>query len=128
MESFAVLEPTADGFRNYVKAGCEAAGAEMLIDKAQSMRLSATEMTVLGGLRLYANVAQTAHGVFTGRPETFTTQVNPPPRSKASTPAEAGIQRKAPPARPGCSREKRTASTVAGALTIIDAEVTTPRS
>ncbi len=73
VESFAVLEPTADGFRNYVKTGYETAAAEMLIDRAQLMNLSVPEMTVLiGGMRaLNANVAQTAHGVFTQRPETL---------------------------------------------------------
>jgi catalase-peroxidase len=73
VESFAVLEPTADGFRNYVKPGYETAAAEMLIDRAQLMHLSAPEMTVLvGGMRaLNANVGQSAHGVFTQRPETL---------------------------------------------------------
>ncbi len=73
VDSFAVLEPAADGFRNYVKAGYEAAAAEMLIDRAQLMQLSAPEMTVLiGGMRvLNANVAQAAQGVFTQRPETL---------------------------------------------------------
>ena len=67
--SFAELEPTADGFRNYVKTGYEAGAAEMLLDRAQLMQLSAPEMTVLmGGMRaLQANVTQTAHGVFTQR-------------------------------------------------------------
>ncbi len=73
VDSFAVLEPTADGFRNYVKTGYETAAAEMLIDRAQLMRLSAPEMTVLlGGLRaLNANFEKSAHGVFTQRPETL---------------------------------------------------------
>ncbi len=72
--SFAVLEPTADGFRNYLRQGQEGSAAELLLDKAQLMRLSAPEMTVLiGGLRvLNANVGQAAHGVFTQRPETLT--------------------------------------------------------
>jgi catalase-peroxidase len=71
--SFAVLEPAADGFRNFVKAGYETAAAEMLVDRAQLMTLSAPEMTVLiGGMRaLNANVAQSAHGIFTQRPETL---------------------------------------------------------
>lgn len=68
--SFAVLEPRADGFRNYVQPGLEGAAAELLIDKAQLLTLSAPEMTVLiGGLRvLGANAGQTPHGVFTQRP------------------------------------------------------------
>jgi len=72
--AFAVLEPNADGFRNYVKTGLEAASAELLIDKAQLLTLSAPEMTVLiGGLRaLNINVGQSAHGVFTKTPETLT--------------------------------------------------------
>ncbi|MBP6715844.1 MAG: catalase-peroxidase, partial [Acidobacteria bacterium] len=74
VHSFAVLEPAADGFRNYARKGLESAAAELLIDKAQLMRLTAPEMTVLiGGLRaLNANVGQTAHGVFTKRPGTLT--------------------------------------------------------
>ncbi len=73
-ESFAVLEPMADGFRNYVRKGCEASQAELLIDKAQLLNLTAPEMTVLiGGMRtLNANVGQSRHGVFTTRPETLT--------------------------------------------------------
>ena len=72
--SFAVLEPTADGFRNYSRKGQEASAAELLLDKAQLMKLSAPEMTVLiGGLRaLNANAGKAAHGVFTKRPETLT--------------------------------------------------------
>ncbi|MDC7710787.1 catalase/peroxidase HPI [Vogesella indigofera] len=68
--SFAVLEPRADGFRNYVQPGLEGAAAELLIDKAQLLTLSAPEMTVLiGGLRvLGANAGQAQHGVFTQRP------------------------------------------------------------
>jgi catalase-peroxidase len=74
VESFAVLEPLADGFRNYVRKGLEGLAAEMLIDKAQLLTLSAPEMTVLiGGLRaLGNNSGQTKHGVFTQRPETLT--------------------------------------------------------
>jgi catalase-peroxidase len=73
VESFAVLEPRADGFRNYVRPGLEDAAAELLLDKAQQLRLSAPEMTVLiGGLRaLGANVGGSAHGVFTARPGTL---------------------------------------------------------
>ncbi|TXT40895.1 MAG: catalase-peroxidase [Comamonadaceae bacterium] len=69
--SYQVLEPVADGFRNYTHAGLEAVAAELLLDKAQLLTLSAPEMTVLlGGLRaLNTNVGQTQHGVFTTRPE-----------------------------------------------------------
>jgi len=72
--SFAVLEPIADGFRNYVRKGLEASAAELLVDKAQLLTLTAPEMTVLiGGLRaLNANVGQSQHGVFTKRPGTLT--------------------------------------------------------
>jgi catalase-peroxidase len=71
VDSFAVLEPSADGFRNYAREGLEAAGAELLVDKAQLLNLSAPEMTVLvGGLRvLNVNFAGSAKGVFTHRPE-----------------------------------------------------------
>ncbi|GLT21474.1 catalase-peroxidase [Zoogloea oryzae] len=71
--SFAVLEPAADGFRNYVRKGLEGAAAELLIDKAQLLTLTAPEMTVLiGGMRaLGANFDHSAHGVFTSRPETL---------------------------------------------------------
>ena len=74
VESFAVLEPIADGFRNYLKKGLEESAAELLVDKAQLMTLTAPEMTVLiGGLRaLNANVGQSKLGVFTKRPETLT--------------------------------------------------------
>ena len=74
VDAFAVLEPAADGFRNYVRKGLEGSAAELLVDKAQLMTLSAPEMTVLiGGLRaLNANVGQSRHGVFTKRPETLT--------------------------------------------------------
>ncbi len=77
IESFAVLEPQADGFRNYVKKGLESAQAELLIDKAQLLNLTAPEMTVLiGGLRaLDANVGQAKHGVFTTRPGTLSNDV-----------------------------------------------------
>jgi len=72
--SFAVLEPAADGFRNYVRQGLEGSAAELLVDKAQLLTLTAPEMTVLiGGLRaLNANFDHSAHGVFTQRPETLT--------------------------------------------------------
>jgi catalase-peroxidase len=71
--SFEVLEPKADGFRNYAKKGYEGAVAELLVDKAQLLRLSAPELTVLvGGLRvLGANAGHTQHGVFTKRPGTL---------------------------------------------------------
>ena len=74
VESFAVLEPAADGFRNYARKGFESAAAELLVDKAQLLTLTAPEMTVLiGGLRvLDANIGQSKHGVFTQRPETLT--------------------------------------------------------
>jgi catalase-peroxidase len=74
VHSFAVLEPTADGFRNYLADGHTRSAEEMLVDKSFMLNLSAPEMTVLvGGLRaLNANVGQTQHGVFTDRPETLT--------------------------------------------------------
>ena len=74
VDSFAVLEPTADGFRNYLRKGLEASAAELLVDKAQLLTLTAPEMTVLiGGLRaLNANASQSKHGVFTKHPETLT--------------------------------------------------------
>jgi catalase-peroxidase len=74
VESFAPLEPRADGFRNYVAKGFEAAAPALLVDKAQLLTLTAPEMTVLvGGLRvLGANTGQSRHGVFTKRPETLT--------------------------------------------------------
>jgi catalase-peroxidase len=71
--SFAVLEPTADGFRNYFGKGQRRSPAEMLVDRASMLTLSVPEMTVLvGGMRaLNANAGQTAHGVFTDRPGTL---------------------------------------------------------
>jgi catalase-peroxidase len=74
VESFAVLEPSADGFRNYLKARFSVSAEELLIDKAQLLTLTAPEMTVLvGGLRvLGANYGKSQHGVFTKRPETLT--------------------------------------------------------
>ncbi|GMW03478.1 MAG: catalase-peroxidase [Candidatus Hydrogenedentota bacterium] len=73
-ESFAVLEPLADGFRNYVKSGQVRPAEEMLVDRAQLLTLTAPEMTVLlGGMRvLNANHGQSQHGVFTTQPETLT--------------------------------------------------------
>jgi catalase-peroxidase len=74
VESFAVLEPAADGFRNYLKAGNTVPAEELLIDRAQLLTLTAPEMTVLvGGMRvLDANVGQSQHGVLTKRPGTLT--------------------------------------------------------
>ncbi|MGB7503572.1 MAG: catalase/peroxidase HPI, partial [Azonexus sp.] len=74
VESFAVLEPVADGFRNYTHKGLESVAAELLVDKAQLLTLTAPEMTVLiGGLRaLNANFDHSAYGVFTQRPGTLT--------------------------------------------------------
>lgn len=71
--SFAVLEPAADGFRNYTRKGQAQRAAEQLVDRANLMTLSAPEMTVLvGGMRaLNANVGQAQHGVFTKRPGTL---------------------------------------------------------
>jgi len=73
VESVGVLEPAADAFRNYTRKGLEGVAAELLLDKAQLLTLSAPEMTVLiGGLRsLNANVGQSRHGVFTQRPQTL---------------------------------------------------------
>ena len=74
IESFAVLEPAADGFRNYMKTSCSLPAEELLVDRAQLLGLTAPEMTVLvGGLRvLNTNFRQTGHGVLTQRPETLT--------------------------------------------------------
>ena len=74
VEAFAVLEPEADGFRNYQKAKYTVPAEEMLVDKAQLLTLTAPEMTVLvGGMRaLNANFGQSRHGVFTSRPGTLT--------------------------------------------------------
>jgi catalase-peroxidase len=74
VDAFAVLEPTADGFRNYQRKGRQRAAEELLVDRAQLLTLTAPEMTVLvGGMRaLNANFGQSKHGVFTSRPETLT--------------------------------------------------------
>lgn len=74
VESFAVLEPAADGFRNYIKKKHTASAEELLVDKAQLLTLTAPEMTVLvGGMRvLNTNFNQSKHGVFTKRAETLT--------------------------------------------------------
>ena len=75
VESFAVLEPTADGFRNYIANGHERTAEELLVDRAHMLTLTAPEMTVLvGGLRvLDTNVCESGFGIFTKRPETLTT-------------------------------------------------------
>ncbi len=74
VDSFAPLEPTADGFRNYLRGKQRMSAEELLVDRAQLLTLTAPEMTVLvGGLRvLGANAGQSKHGVFTKRPETLT--------------------------------------------------------
>jgi catalase-peroxidase len=76
VESFALLEPEADGFRNYLKTKYTISAEEMLVDRAQLLTLTAPEMTVLvGGMRvLNANFDQSQHGVFTNRPETLTNE------------------------------------------------------
>jgi catalase-peroxidase len=93
--SFAFMEPLADGFRNYVRKGLEPSAAELLIDRAQQLRLTAPEMTVLvGGLRtLGANVGQSAHGVFTKRPGTLSNDffVNLLDMGTAWKPAGSGV-------------------------------------
>lgn len=73
-ESFGVLEPRADGFRNYLRAGEKLPPEQLLLERANLLTLTAPEMTVLvGGMRaLGANAGRTAHGVFTDRPETLT--------------------------------------------------------
>lgn len=73
-ESFAVLEPIADGFRNYMRPGDKAPAERRLVDRAYMLNLTAPEMTVLvGGMRMLGiNFGQSAHGVFTDRPETLT--------------------------------------------------------
>ncbi len=74
VHSFAVLEPAADGFRNYLRNGHRGTAEEQLVDRAQLLTLTAPEMTVLfGGMRvLNANFGQSKHGVSTNRPETLT--------------------------------------------------------
>jgi catalase-peroxidase len=74
VHSFSVLEPVADGFRNYQKTRYSVPSEALLIDRAQLLSLTAPEMTVLvGGLRvLNANVGQSKHGVFTHKPEALT--------------------------------------------------------
>jgi len=75
VESFAVLEPRADGFRNYLQPGGSHRAEELLVDRAQMLSLTPPEMTALvGGMRvLNANTGSSQHGVFTDRPETLTT-------------------------------------------------------
>ena len=107
IESFEPLEPRADGFRNYVQGKQRLSPEEMLVDKAQLLRLTAPEMTVLvGGLRvLSANAVKSTHGVFTKRPETLTndffvnlldmnTQWQPSAESNGSGPVYEGRDRK----------------------------------
>jgi len=74
VEAFSVLEPAADGFRNYLKTKYTVSAEELLVDRAQLLTLTAPEMTVLvGGMRvLNVNFGQSQHGVFTKRPETLT--------------------------------------------------------
>jgi catalase-peroxidase len=74
VHSFAVMEPIADGFRNYLRSGHQMPAEQLLVDRAQLLTLTAPEMTVLiGGMRaLNANFRQSRHGVFTNRPETLT--------------------------------------------------------
>jgi catalase-peroxidase len=74
IESFDVLEPVADGFRNYIRKGSKLTAEELLVDKAQLLNLTAPELTALvGGMRvLNTNYDGSQHGVFTSRPETLT--------------------------------------------------------
>ena len=74
VHSFAVMEPIADGFRNYLRSGQTLSAEELLVDRAQLLTLTAPEMTVLiGGMRaLNTNVGHSKHGIFTNRPETLT--------------------------------------------------------
>jgi len=107
VESFEPLEPTADGFRNYTRGKQRLSPEELLLDKAQLLKLTAPEMTVLvGGLRvLGANAGKSTHGVFTKRPETLTndffvnlldmsTQWQPSERSNGSGVVYEGRDRK----------------------------------
>jgi catalase-peroxidase len=98
-ESFAVLEPTADGFRNYLKTKYSLSAEELLVDKAHLLTLTAPEMTALvGGMRvLNANHGHSQHGVFTKRPETltndfFTTLLDMGLVWKATNPAEDSFE------------------------------------
>jgi len=110
VESFAPLEPVADGFRNYFRGKSLMSPEEALVDRAQLLRLTAPEMTVLiGGLRvLGANAAQSKHGVFTKRPETLTNDFfvnllqvrngSPPDRTASTRDATAKPRRPSGPA------------------------------
>ena len=124
VESFAVLEPTADGFRNYLRKGDGRSAAELLVDRAHLLTLTAPEMTVLvGGMRvLNANFGQSELGVFTKRPGTLTNDffVNLldmstewQKSSKSSTSSRdvtAGRARSSGPAPPSTSSSVRTLS------------------
>ena len=94
VEAFAVLEPVADGFRNYLKSAYSVPAEELMLDKAQLLKLTAPEMTVLvGGMRvLDANFRRSPHGVFTDRPETLTNDffVNLLDMNTVWTPLEGG--------------------------------------
>jgi catalase-peroxidase len=99
VHSFAVMEPIADGFRNYLCSGQQLSAEELLVDRAQLLTLTAPEMTVLvGGLRaLNANFGQTKHGVFTNRPETLTNDffvnlLNMNTKWQASTTVQGGSE------------------------------------
>jgi len=107
VNSFAVLEPAADPFRNYVRKGEKRAVEELFMDRVQLLTLTAPQMTVLlGGMRvLNTNYDQSKHGVFTKRPETLTndffvnlldmnTQWKPSAESNGSGPVYAGHDRK----------------------------------
>ena len=107
VESFEPLEPTADGFRNYTRGKQRLSPEELLVDKAQLLKLTAPEMTaIVGGLRvLGANTGKSTHGVFTKRPETLTndffvnlldmnTQWQPSARSNGSGTVYEGRDRK----------------------------------
>ena len=125
VESFAVLEPTADGFRNYLRAGQKLPAEHLLVDRANLLTLTAPEMTVLvGGMRaLNANFGQSKHGVFTDRPETLTNdffvnlldmgtewkRVRPHP-STSTRVATARRARSSGPAPPSTSSSVRTPS------------------
>ena len=99
VESFAVLEPTADGFRNYLKTRYSLSAEELLVDRAHLLTLTAPEMTALvGGLRvLNANFSHAQHGVFTKRPESltndfFSTLLDMGLEWKATSPAEDSFE------------------------------------
>src|ERR1700674_2958105 len=101
VDSFAVLEPTADGFRNYLRKAIQMPAEEMLVDRAQLMTLTAPEMTVLvGGMRaLNANFGKSTHGVFTNRPETLTNDffvnlLDMSTKSQASSTSEGVFERR----------------------------------